>query len=476
MVNQYAYLFPFESVPAGAKVVIYGAGEVGLSYLRQLLMTCYAEPVAVADQKWKQYPPLVVPYCPPDKINELKFDYVVLAMKSPAHVEEIISKLVPQGIPADKIIYQSPRVEQEVYGDLQQKQYRASPLYAFEMPGLPIALKMGPGLGDAIQRRLVVDQLAEALPGCKIDIYAPAPAIIKSLYADIAQINAIIEDAGGMYAKDAHLYVLSMQVYYVLLIDEYKEEALRDLPSDLRDKINRMVGRCRAYDLQPFPKTRVRIHIERTMLCGGSCYNLFDYTGFFHDNGKKVPIPMLQTYRTEYERMGLGRYLTIHTGSRIAAQGHQEYDARQWPWHYYSALVQLLKTRYPDMRIVQIGDSATKALPDADRLIFNADLELIKYILQGSVLHISTEGGLMHLATQLGTKCLTLFGQTQVEMFGYEQNINVVSAKCHGCYCLYDNPFVCARGMKRPECMEKLVPELVMEHAAAYLDPIYADG
>ena len=94
MVNQYAYLFPFESVPAGAKVVIYGAGEVGLSYLRQLLMTCYAEPVAVADRKWKQYPPLVVPYCPPDKINELKFDYVVLAMKSPAHVEGIISNLV----------------------------------------------------------------------------------------------------------------------------------------------------------------------------------------------------------------------------------------------------------------------------------------------------------------------------------------------------------------------------------------------
>ena len=119
------------------------------------------------------------------------------------------------------------------------------------------------------------------------------------------------------------------------------------------------------------------------------------YTGFFHDNGKKVPIPMLQTYRTEYERMGLGRYLTIHPGSRIAAQGHQEYDARQWSWHYYSALVQLLKTRYLD---------------------------------------------------------------------------------CHSCYCLYDNLLVCARGMKRPECMEKLVPELVMEHAAAYLDSIYADG
>ena len=61
-------------------------------------------------------------------------------------------------------------------------------------------------------------------------------------------------------------------------------------------------------------------------------------------------------------------------------------------------------------------------------------LELVKYVLKGSLLHIDCDSGLVHLATQLGTKCVVLFGQTSVWYFGYEQNINIVSKVCNSCY------------------------------------------
>ena len=53
--------------------------------------------------------------------------------------------------------------------------------------------------------------------------------------------------------------------------------------------------------------------------------------------------------------------------------------------------------------------------------------------------------------------------------FSYEQNINIVSEQCKGCYTLYPNTYYCAKGLDEPECMYSISPEFVVAKSVEYL-------
>ena len=96
-------------------------------------------------------------------------------------------------------------------------------------------------------------------------------------------------------------------------------------------------------------------------------------------------------------------------------------------------------------------------------------MELLKYVLKNSLLHVDCEGGSVHLASQLGTKCLVLFGATDVNYFGYVQNINLVSEVCSPCYLVWENNKECMLRSKEPVCMLSITPQKVFEVAYRYL-------
>ena len=97
-------------------------------------------------------------------------------------------------------------------------------------------------------------------------------------------------------------------------------------------------------------------------------------------------------------------------------------------------------------------------------------MEIVKHILRHAIFHLDIDAGLVHLATQLGTKCIVLFGPTPVDLLGYPQNINITAGDCQGCAGLYDDLYKCARNMDKPECMYSITPELVLEHVEKYLE------
>ena len=98
MHNQYIYLFPYEKIPYGSKILIYGAGDVGQEYLRQMLITRYCDVVGFLDRAHEIYPQMVVPIYPPDEVGRLSFDYVVLAFKMGVHVRAVTQTLVDFGV------------------------------------------------------------------------------------------------------------------------------------------------------------------------------------------------------------------------------------------------------------------------------------------------------------------------------------------------------------------------------------------
>jgi SAM-dependent methyltransferase len=81
-------------------------------------------------------------------------------------------------------------------------------------------------------------------------------------------------------------------------------------------------------------------------------------------------------------------------------------------------------------------------------------LEETGLLIKHSLCHIDTEGGLVHLANAVHSRCVVLFGPTPVEFFGYPQNINLEPAGCKACWFVTQNWLIeCPRHTSGPECM-----------------------
>lgn len=103
------FAFPYNLVPKGTRVMIYGAGNVGKSYVNALKLTDYAEIAGWTDKKYdsiKEYHG--VHLTSPEQIKETEFDLLLIAALDEAVSEEIMENLAAMGIPEDKIICTKP--------------------------------------------------------------------------------------------------------------------------------------------------------------------------------------------------------------------------------------------------------------------------------------------------------------------------------------------------------------------------------
>lgn len=88
------YIFPFKSVKAGTRIVLYGAGVVGNTYMDQIRRSDYCEVVAWVDKNFTKYSSNV---SNPDCIKNLQFDCIVVAIQSEKVRQEVISSFESMG-------------------------------------------------------------------------------------------------------------------------------------------------------------------------------------------------------------------------------------------------------------------------------------------------------------------------------------------------------------------------------------------
>ena len=143
--------------------------------------------------------------------------------------------------------------------------------------------------------------------------------------------------------------------------------------------------------------------------------------------------------------------------------------AKVWPFEYFEKFVSMFKEKYPNIDVIQLGDNQAPKIKNIDKYILGEEFGTVAHVLNNSLLHIDIEGGLVHMASQLGTKCIVLFGPTPIE---YSNNINIKAGNCHNCYGVYKDTYKCARDMERPECMYSITPKMVMENVNTYLKEI----
>lgn len=105
--------FPFEKIKRGSSIIIYGAGAVGDSYLKQLCYTSYCHVIALADRlpgNWNGIKTKRerIKCIKPEEIPKIgkKYDYIVLASRNDKHSADMRSALEKLGVDLSKVVSQ----------------------------------------------------------------------------------------------------------------------------------------------------------------------------------------------------------------------------------------------------------------------------------------------------------------------------------------------------------------------------------
>lgn len=458
------YLFPFGKIPKGSRIVLYGAGTVGQAYLRQILRTEYCTVVALADRSAADYQDFVVPVCLPEQIPELSFDFVLLTVKSAETRKEFRSLLTAEGVPIEKIVEDEEQNSPVIFRSMSDSDGTASETSYTQ----GILCYMAGGMGDVIVAKKAMELLIEMDDALSIDIICSFDkAFMEFLYRDTPQVKVIRQGLKAQYQEKMQWYQAAIFFNGTSWTRIDYLHRPTNLPINVFRILEDMKKRGETEDY--FERIPSYVFYQRSIFKNENCYQHICDGLPYRD--WHIQIPQTPQGKKDFRAMKLGRYLTINYGNVTLET--QKKISKSWPLDRFVQLISLLHEAYPDIEIVQVGAADAIRLDGADCYALGHPFDVLCEIMRHSILHIDIEGGLVHLASQLGTKCAVLFGQTQVEFFGYPQNINIMSQEgrsCHGCCHLYRDFQHCARDLKEPECMYSITPEMVMGHITQYLN------
>lgn len=109
LVNPISFIFPYEEIPQGSRVVLYGAGRMGQSFWRCLRYGEYAAAVAWVDSDYEEKRWIQWDVESPEVIKNREYDYIVIAVLDEKIALEIRRNLLAFGVEPEKIIWKKRR-------------------------------------------------------------------------------------------------------------------------------------------------------------------------------------------------------------------------------------------------------------------------------------------------------------------------------------------------------------------------------
>lgn len=91
--------------PHNASIVIYGAGDFGETYYRQISRRSDVKIVGWVDPNFEKYEETTLKICSPENIDSLNYDYILLAYKNKDKADSVKRKLVISGVDESKILW-----------------------------------------------------------------------------------------------------------------------------------------------------------------------------------------------------------------------------------------------------------------------------------------------------------------------------------------------------------------------------------
>ena len=333
-----------------------------------------------------------------------------------------------------------------------------------EKSPLKIAIKNGGGMGDSLIDVAFIQNLRRFLPlNTQIDYYAKSYKILKSM----PFLNHVYDYTTSFNPKDYDLVMTNHRFFIIgnFIEDKIKQQApilykYVKYQQDLRNNI--LKGN----------NDNNNLYAQYAEILGKNRWEQLDLkniTGFKRNFQAYMSIsPEYMSILTRY-KLTPYQYITLNRG---VDNNLSELCPKLWPLDYYKKLVVLLKERYPNITLIQVGASNKYGIIGADlNLLGKTHIEETKILLKNSLLHIDIEGGLVHVNYLLHGKSCVIFGPTNLKEFAYENNINIKSNACISCcWITHDWQLRCLKGFDIPPCMSSIKPETVMQNITPYLD------
>ena len=342
--------------------------------------------------------------------------------------------------------------------------------FAFESEGISIAFGLGYGLGDSVVAKKIFDLLVKIEPSCVVDIFCKEPRHLdfaKAFFGFSKNLNRILNHE-KFYEQNVEKYALAVWVVgtHCIMFDGANIEQLKKSPALLNTALqiqeynNRMVK-----DFKPLGFSVPLRNVCISRILHKNFFWFLSCGGVLPIHDEKIEISLSPAYRRDFNKLKLDKYITIY--SNIHRQATR-LKSKAWPMKYLVEYVALVKKFFPEIKIIQVGGKDEAEIKNCDRQILGCDLELTKYILANSLLHVGCEGGLIHLATALETTCLVFFGSSDWHYFAYDRNINIASSVCEPCMYIAGD-YGCVLEAKEPPCMLDITPQEALTATSNYL-------
>jgi len=460
------HLFPYDIIPRHSNIIVYGAGNVGQEYLEQIEQTNWCVVICFADKDYARYKWMKITVRnPEDLFVDAVYDFVVIAIESLEIVDKVKNNLLKMGVPTEKIINVSERYL--------EKNRQKSICYDEETEKddtVKIAYQIVGSMGTYIIYLKLLEEIVRVCPNCSVDVFCKIGQA-KWFYEKHPNVRSLREYNELKSEKDKYDVVL--KIGHVVRLERLFYNKVNRLCPELADKLRRLHDKFLNYycNLNTH-HLKDNLFIRKAGFLGINRFTALGHNGIFDLSDKRVNIPLDKNYEDAFNNLKLDKYITFNRGA-ACIPGENREQTKIWPREHFDTFILEFKSKFPNIKVVQIGAGDLEKLNGADRHYMGENMELVKYILKNAVFHLDCEGGLVHLATQLGTKCIVLFGPTSLQYFGYEQNINVSTNICNDCRWIAADWMVnCYRNGEKQICINSIAPETVLEKAESVLKSV----
>lgn len=478
--NLFNAILPYDKIKHGSVVALYGAGLNGNVIYNTVQQNQYCHIICAFDKNYLSVD-FPVDVLAPEKINAVEFDYLLITISDYKIQDAVYRMLLEMGVDKDKLV----RVENLT---LPMDSRKCEFMERDDDGGnvLKFAFVLNAGLGDSIITLLPIQSFKQLVPDSTIDLFVKSSVQAKYL-AKMPFIDNVYQCVVSDYSELVSKYDVIMTACWIPTAFSLKSininkvrrfsELLYQYYVDLMQIASKIVRSTEPYMTNTLDFMRI---MGLKKLDQWNPNGILPYT---NKTTLNLPVDERCNKIIGNNKLKKKQYITIcNTVDKSA-----ERSAKKWPVEYYTELCRKIKEKYPFYKIVRIGDDGSEKINNIDvDLTEKTNLDELFILLKNSILFIGSEGGLVHIHHFMGGKSCCLFGPTDIEIYGYDENINLRCSdypRCqNGCEAVY-NYTICLQSccllnmpdeetIKYAKCMSALKPTDVFDKISGYLDDI----
>jgi hypothetical protein len=333
---------------------------------------------------------------------------------------------------------------------------------------LRVAILLLGGIGDHIVAARFIRDFQAASGPFEFDAFSATPDVAKWIFSSFDSLSGCFYDTQFDGANQSYDIALIISNF----IDIVRSN-INDSTNDQRAFIGKMFERVAKFNatIPLFQQDRLimRTFVDnRLQFKGFRRWNALHGIADLQYGGDEFPIELDDTFHRDIADLRRP-YITVHNGFELQNITSGLRATKCYP--HFDRVVAILKRRFREMSVVQIGTKTSIPISNVDFDFINkTTLPQASAIIKGAVCHLDNESGMVHIASCAGTPCCVVFGPTPADYFGYEANINIRPQQCGDCWWITDYWMDrCPKGFDEPICTFTQSPEDVAKAVTAFL-------